>query len=149
MAGGRALIVDVTLAGNGQDSASDTALNVLRNQALPATLGKASGISYAVTGSTASNYDDTRLLDARNRDSKIVVVGQRFFDKSSQCFIVEDLPPRQIGEACLLCHIGAASKGRWGGHVWPFVVRPNRATQHKEYGKENEHRPAYAPRPTP
>jgi RND superfamily putative drug exporter len=66
VAGGRALIIDVPLAGNGQDSASDAALSVLRNQALPATLGKAGGISYAVTGSTASNYDDTRLLDARN-----------------------------------------------------------------------------------
>ncbi len=65
VAGGRALIVDVPLAGNGQDAASDSALLTLRNQALPATLGKVPGLSYAVTGSTAGAYDDTRALGAR------------------------------------------------------------------------------------
>jgi RND superfamily putative drug exporter len=65
VAGGGALIVDVPLAGNGADSASDHALLTLRNQALPATLGTDTGISYAVTGSTASSYDDTHQIDAR------------------------------------------------------------------------------------
>jgi len=65
VAGGRALIVDVPLAGNGQDAASDSALLTLRNKALPATLGKVPGLSYAVTGSTAGAYDDTRALGAR------------------------------------------------------------------------------------
>jgi len=64
VAGGRALIVNVPLAGNGTDSASDAALLTLRNRALPATLGRVGGISYAVTGSTAGNYDDTRQIDA-------------------------------------------------------------------------------------
>jgi putative drug exporter of the RND superfamily len=65
VAGGRALIVNVTLAGNGTDTASNDALLTLRDQALPATLGRVPGISYAVTGNTASSYDDTHQIDAR------------------------------------------------------------------------------------
>jgi len=65
VAGGRALIVNVTLAGNGTDTASGNALLTLRDRVLPATLGRVGGVSYAVTGDTASSYDDTRLIDAR------------------------------------------------------------------------------------
>jgi putative drug exporter of the RND superfamily len=65
VAGGRALIVNVTLAGNGTDTASNDALLALRDRALPATLGRVNGISYAVTGNTASSYDDTHQIDAR------------------------------------------------------------------------------------
>ena len=65
VAGGRALIINVPLAGNGTDTASNNGLLTLRNQALPATLGRDTGISYAVTGNTASSYDDTHQLDAR------------------------------------------------------------------------------------
>jgi putative drug exporter of the RND superfamily len=56
--GDRALVVGVTLAGNGEDSASYNALATLRDQVLPATLGKVPGVSYAVTGDTAGNHDD-------------------------------------------------------------------------------------------
>jgi RND superfamily putative drug exporter len=63
--GPRALIVNVTLAGNGTDTTSNDALLTLRDRALPATLGRVHGISYAVTGSTASSYDDTRQIDTR------------------------------------------------------------------------------------
>jgi putative drug exporter of the RND superfamily len=63
VAGGRGLIVNVTLAGNGTDAASDAALLNLRDQALPATLGRVSGISYAVAGGTAGSYDDTQRID--------------------------------------------------------------------------------------
>ncbi len=78
VAGGRALIIDVPLAGNGQDSASDRALLTLRNQALPATLGKVTGISYAVMGSTAGSYDDTRLLAARTPMVLVAVAALAF-----------------------------------------------------------------------
>jgi putative drug exporter of the RND superfamily len=78
VAGGRALIVDVPLAGNGQDTASDDALLTLRNQALPATLGKVGGITYAVTGNTAGSYDDTRQLDQRTPVVLAVVAGLAF-----------------------------------------------------------------------
>ena len=65
VAGGRALIVNVPLAGNGTDAASNDALLTLRDRVLPATLGRVGAVSYAVTGDTASSYDDTRLIDAR------------------------------------------------------------------------------------
>jgi RND superfamily putative drug exporter len=63
VAGRRALVVNITLAGNGSDSASNAALLNLRDVALPATLGRVSGISYAVGGETASGYDDTHRID--------------------------------------------------------------------------------------
>src|SRR6266849_1855716 len=51
------LVVSVPLAGSGTDAASNTALTTLRDHALPATLGKVPGISYAVAGLTAGNHD--------------------------------------------------------------------------------------------
>jgi len=65
VAAGRALILNVPLAGNGSDAASDAALLALRNHVLPATLGTVSGLSYAVTGNTASNYDWSATVHAR------------------------------------------------------------------------------------
>ncbi|HSR85560.1 MAG TPA: MMPL family transporter [Streptosporangiaceae bacterium] len=65
VAGGRALIVDVPLAGTGSDARSAAALVSLRERILPATLGKVSGVSYAVTGQTAGNYDDVAALHTR------------------------------------------------------------------------------------
>ncbi|HEX3305108.1 MAG TPA: MMPL family transporter [Streptosporangiaceae bacterium] len=51
------LVVSVPLAGSGTDATSNNALMALRDHALPATLGKVPGISYAVTGLTAGNHD--------------------------------------------------------------------------------------------
>jgi RND superfamily putative drug exporter len=65
LAGGRALLVSVPLAGNGSDTASDNSLVTLQDKILPATLGKVPGLSYAVTGDTASDYDFTQQLDSR------------------------------------------------------------------------------------
>jgi RND superfamily putative drug exporter len=65
VAGGRALIVDVPLAGTGSDAPSDAALVNLRDHILPATLGKVRGVSYAVAGQTAGNYDDIAALHTR------------------------------------------------------------------------------------
>jgi RND superfamily putative drug exporter len=64
LGGGRALLVGVPLAGNGTNSASDTALVTLRDAILPDTLGKVPGVSYAVTGDTAGLYDDIHQLHA-------------------------------------------------------------------------------------
>jgi RND superfamily putative drug exporter len=59
---GQVMVVSVPLAGGGTDATSNRALAQLRDQALPATLGKVSGIDYAVTGMTAGNHDfDTKL----------------------------------------------------------------------------------------
>jgi putative drug exporter of the RND superfamily len=62
LAQGRGLIIGVPLAGNGGDAASNDALLTLRNQILPATLGKVGGISYAVAGDTAENHDDVAAM---------------------------------------------------------------------------------------
>jgi RND superfamily putative drug exporter len=51
------LVVSVPLAGSGTDATSNNALTILRDHALPATLGQVPGISYAVAGLTAGNHD--------------------------------------------------------------------------------------------
>jgi RND superfamily putative drug exporter len=64
-AAGRALIALVPLAGNGSNTDSTAALLRLRDQVLPATLGRVGGVSYAVTGSTAVGYDWSAVVRAR------------------------------------------------------------------------------------
>jgi RND superfamily putative drug exporter len=61
---GQVLIVSVPLAGDGTDAASTSALASLRSRALPATLGKVPGISYAVGGETAGSHDFDAQLAA-------------------------------------------------------------------------------------
>ena len=75
---GSALVIDVPLAGHGSDSVSDQALATLRNQILPATLGRVPGISYAVTGDTASEYDFTHQLHDRTPVVLALVTGLAF-----------------------------------------------------------------------
>jgi RND superfamily putative drug exporter len=65
VAGGRALLVSVPLQGNGANASSNAALLELRDHLLPATFGKVGGISYAVSGETANNYDDIAALHSR------------------------------------------------------------------------------------
>ncbi len=55
--GGKALRVDIPLAGKGTDSTANDALATLRDEIIPATLGTVSGIDYAVTGDTAASKD--------------------------------------------------------------------------------------------
>jgi len=55
--GGKALTVEIPLAGKGTDSVSNDALATLREEIIPATLGTVSGIEYAVTGDTAASKD--------------------------------------------------------------------------------------------
>jgi RND superfamily putative drug exporter len=54
--------VAIPLNGNGTDSTSTAALKTLRNEILPATVGKLPDVSYAVTGGTAASYDGNQLL---------------------------------------------------------------------------------------
>lgn len=65
LAAGRALLVQVPLAGNGASRASDSALLTLENSVLPGTIGKVPGARFAVTGDTASAYDLRSTLDSR------------------------------------------------------------------------------------
>jgi RND superfamily putative drug exporter len=62
--GGRGLVISVPLAGSGTDAASAAALAALRDQALPATLGRA-GLTWAVDGSTADAHDLDYALHSR------------------------------------------------------------------------------------
>jgi RND superfamily putative drug exporter len=54
---GRAVRVLVPLVGKGTDSASNDALATLREEIVPATVGRVAGVEYAVTGDTAASKD--------------------------------------------------------------------------------------------
>jgi len=57
--------VEVPLAGNGDDRASIHALQTLRTEVLPSTIGKLTGATYAVTGETAGTHDFNETMKAR------------------------------------------------------------------------------------
>jgi putative drug exporter of the RND superfamily len=58
--------IAVPLAGGGNDSTSEAALNTLRNEIIPDTLGKLDGVDAPVTGNTAGSKDfNDKLGDAR------------------------------------------------------------------------------------
>ena len=61
-ASGTAARISIPLAGKGTDSASNAALETLREEILPATIGKVEGANYAVTGQTAASADANALL---------------------------------------------------------------------------------------
>jgi RND superfamily putative drug exporter len=65
VASGKALVIQVPLAGNGSSKASTNAVLTLENKILPATIGKVPGATFAVTGDTASNYDLRSTLHSR------------------------------------------------------------------------------------
>jgi uncharacterized membrane protein YdfJ with MMPL/SSD domain len=54
--------VTVPLPGNGVDKKSTGALLALRNQLVPATVGRVPGASYAVTGQSAGSYDWNQMM---------------------------------------------------------------------------------------
>ncbi len=54
--------VAIPLQGNGTDSTSLRALDTLRNQVLPETIGQLPGATYAVSGGTAASADENALL---------------------------------------------------------------------------------------
>jgi putative drug exporter of the RND superfamily len=78
VAGGHGLLVDVPLAGNGTSGISDDALLALRDQVLPETLGQVRGVSYAVTGNTATTYDWSTTLRSHTPVVFAVVAGLAF-----------------------------------------------------------------------
>ncbi len=54
--------VEIPLVGKGTDSTSMAALDTLRNDILPSTIGKVPGAEYGVTGNTAISADQNALL---------------------------------------------------------------------------------------
>src|SRR5919202_1262483 len=57
--------ISIPLAGTGDDETSIAALQTLRQQVLPATLGKIGGAEYAVAGVTAGTKDFNDLMKSR------------------------------------------------------------------------------------
>jgi RND superfamily putative drug exporter len=68
----------VPLAGDGTSGVSDHALLALRDQVLPQTLGQVSGVSFAVTGNTATTYDWSTTLRSHTPVVFAVVAGLAF-----------------------------------------------------------------------
>ena len=62
---GGTVVVTVPLAGTGNDAKSLKALELLREEALPRSLGEVDGLRYAVTGQTAGPADMAAALDSR------------------------------------------------------------------------------------
>jgi uncharacterized membrane protein YdfJ with MMPL/SSD domain len=54
--------VAIPLDGNGVDPTSNAALATLRNDLLPATVGKVPGVEYAVSGGTAASHDFNQAM---------------------------------------------------------------------------------------
>ena len=77
-AGGQGMVISVPMAGNSTNQASVSALQKLENQVLPATIGRAPGVTYAVTGDTAASVDMNSALHARTPLVFIVVGGLAF-----------------------------------------------------------------------
>ena len=61
-----AAIIQVPLAGTGEDTASIRALTILRDQVIPATLDRVPGVRVAVTGDTAGTVDFNTLMGQRS-----------------------------------------------------------------------------------
>jgi uncharacterized membrane protein YdfJ with MMPL/SSD domain len=49
--------IEIPFAGNGTDATSQQALTTLREEILPATVGRVDGVEFAVTGTTAADKD--------------------------------------------------------------------------------------------
>jgi len=58
--------VTIPLVGNGVDSKSNNALDVLRTGVLPATIGRVPEATFAVTGPTAQSVDQNSLLKSKS-----------------------------------------------------------------------------------
>jgi putative drug exporter of the RND superfamily len=61
----RAALVQVPLAGNGEDAASAQALATLRGEVIPSTIDKVAGVDANVTGLTAGTEDFNMLMGER------------------------------------------------------------------------------------
>jgi RND superfamily putative drug exporter len=57
--------VTIPLVGSGVDSTSNNALKTLRNDILPATIGRVPDATFAVTGTTAQSVDQNSLLKSK------------------------------------------------------------------------------------
>jgi RND superfamily putative drug exporter len=70
--------IQVPLAGNGDNATSVRALETLRNDVLPSTLGTLGNTAYAVTGETAGTHDFNQTMKARFPLVFVFVLGLAF-----------------------------------------------------------------------
>ncbi len=70
--------IQVPLAGNGDNAASGRALETLRRDVIPSTLGTIPNASYAVTGETAGTHDFNQTMKARFPVVFVFVLGLAF-----------------------------------------------------------------------
>jgi len=62
---GTVVRIEIPLAGNGDNAKSVAALQTLRGDVLPATIGKLGTATYAVTGETAGTHDFNQTMKSR------------------------------------------------------------------------------------
>jgi anti-anti-sigma factor len=70
--------VSMPIAGNGTDETSDAALATLRDEVIPATIGRASGAEAFVGGMTAQSVDFNELMKSRAPLVFLFVLGLAF-----------------------------------------------------------------------
>ncbi|MEH0398445.1 MMPL family transporter [Streptomyces sp. NPDC053741] len=75
---GAAMVVRVPLAGAVTDPVANRALETLREQALPETLGKVAGVDYGVGGKTAMPHDFTEQVNDRTPIVFAFILGLAF-----------------------------------------------------------------------
>jgi uncharacterized membrane protein YdfJ with MMPL/SSD domain len=75
---GTVAVVQLSLAGQGTDAASNRALATLRDRLIPDTLGQVPGVTARVTGQTAQSKDFGDLLSARTAWVFAFVLGLAF-----------------------------------------------------------------------
>lgn len=75
---GTVAVVQLSLAGQGTDAASNRALATLRDRLIPDTLGQVPGVTARVTGQTAQSKDFGDLLSARTPWVFAFVLGLAF-----------------------------------------------------------------------
>jgi len=71
-------VVNVPIAGNGSDAASNAALSSLRSDIVPATVGNVAGVQALVGGDTAANKDYNDMLKAHAPLVFLFVLGLAF-----------------------------------------------------------------------
>ena len=107
------LELDVPLAGDGDNQASVDALQRLRSQVIPATIGAVPGVSVAVTGETAGNVDFNTTID-HHMPLILGFVGLLTISLMLLCF-------RSLTVALTAIALNALSVGAaYGAMVWGF-----------------------------
>jgi RND superfamily putative drug exporter len=105
--------VEIPLAGDGENKASVTALETLRERIIPATVGKLDNVEYAVTGQTAGDHDFNQVTKSHWPIVFAFVLGLAFL---LLLFTFRSIVIPLTAIALNLLSVGAA----YGALVWIF-----------------------------